>query len=79
MSSSSSRKERKITSIFSVPSYSPLASTSLQRGSKETLDCDSTILKSRYYFTKGPTWNLDKSLIPLSRSSCEDYKYHKIS
>ena len=33
----------------------------------------------RLYFTKGPTRNLDKSLIPLNRSSCEDYKYHKIS
>ena len=32
-----------------------------------------------YYFTKGHTRNLVKSLIPLSRSSCEDYKYHKIS
>ena len=32
-----------------------------------------------YYFTKGPTRNLDKSLVPLNRSSCVDYKHHKIS
>ena len=36
-------------------------------------------VSSRYYFTKGSTRNLDKSLIPLNGSSFEDYKYHKIS
>ena len=41
-SSSRREREREITSILSVVSYSPLSSTSFQRGGKETLDCDST-------------------------------------